>query len=302
MWALRQHLSLTQEEMASELGVRQQTISEWEVGLYRPRGASHTLLSMMAERAGFSYSTGEEGERAALARVGCCGFPGGRRAYYRRFSLAEVQQTFYKLPRRETLEAWRQEAPGGFEFAIKAWQVVTHPGSSPTYRRAGIQVPPEKADRYGLFRPTEEVWQGWLKTLEAARALRARVILFQCPARLTPEREHKENLRRFFRAIQREGFLLAWEPRGSWEEAIIKGLCDELGLVHCADPFEGEPVTGAPWYFRLHGRPRYRHQYTDEELRWLAERWRGQDAYLLFNNSLHMQEDALRFQRLLGKE
>ena len=53
--ALRQHLGLTQQEMASELGTRQQTISEWEVGMYQPRGASATLLSMVAERAGFSY-------------------------------------------------------------------------------------------------------------------------------------------------------------------------------------------------------------------------------------------------------
>lgn len=53
--ALRQHLGLTQQEMASELGTRQQTISEWEVGMYQPRGASAKLLSMVAERAGFGY-------------------------------------------------------------------------------------------------------------------------------------------------------------------------------------------------------------------------------------------------------
>ena len=53
--ALRRHLGLTQDEMARELGTRQQTISEWERGLYRPRGASRTLLKMVAERAGFRY-------------------------------------------------------------------------------------------------------------------------------------------------------------------------------------------------------------------------------------------------------
>src|SRR3990172_5619915 len=37
--ALRRHLSLTQQELADELGTRQQTISEWERGMYRPRGA-----------------------------------------------------------------------------------------------------------------------------------------------------------------------------------------------------------------------------------------------------------------------
>lgn len=53
--ALRRHLGLTQRELAEELGTRQQTISEWETGLYRPRGASATLLSLVAERASFRY-------------------------------------------------------------------------------------------------------------------------------------------------------------------------------------------------------------------------------------------------------
>jgi DNA-binding transcriptional regulator YiaG len=54
--ALRQHLGLTQQEMAEQLGTRQQTISEWETGMYQPRGASSTLLSLIAEKANFKYS------------------------------------------------------------------------------------------------------------------------------------------------------------------------------------------------------------------------------------------------------
>ena len=53
--ALRNHLGLTQRELADRLGTRQQTISEWELGLYRPRGASSTLLSIVAEQARFQY-------------------------------------------------------------------------------------------------------------------------------------------------------------------------------------------------------------------------------------------------------
>jgi DNA-binding transcriptional regulator YiaG len=58
--ALRRHLGLTQDELAREMGTRQQTISEWETGMYRPRGISERLLGMVAERAGFEYgvSTG----------------------------------------------------------------------------------------------------------------------------------------------------------------------------------------------------------------------------------------------------
>ena len=61
---LRTHLGLTQQELAAEMGTRQQTISEWETGMYQPRGASVTLLNLVAERAGFRYGeepeTGEE--------------------------------------------------------------------------------------------------------------------------------------------------------------------------------------------------------------------------------------------------
>ena len=53
--SLRKHLRLSQDELAAELGTRQQTISEWETDRYRPRGASSRLLSIVAERAGFEY-------------------------------------------------------------------------------------------------------------------------------------------------------------------------------------------------------------------------------------------------------
>ena len=59
--ALRGHLDMSQQRMAEELGVRQQTVSEWETGMYRPRGTSSTLLNIIAERADFQYTTGDEG-------------------------------------------------------------------------------------------------------------------------------------------------------------------------------------------------------------------------------------------------
>jgi len=54
--ALRAHLGYTQQRMSEELGTRQQTISEWETGQYCPRGATVTLLNIVAERAGFEYA------------------------------------------------------------------------------------------------------------------------------------------------------------------------------------------------------------------------------------------------------
>ena len=58
--SLRRHLGFSQEELAEEMGTRQQTISEWETGRYRPRGASARLLTIVAERAEFRYGQAEE--------------------------------------------------------------------------------------------------------------------------------------------------------------------------------------------------------------------------------------------------
>lgn len=62
--ALRRHLALTQRELAEKLGTRQQTISEWETGMYKPRGTSSTLLSMTAERAKFRYDASKPKQSA----------------------------------------------------------------------------------------------------------------------------------------------------------------------------------------------------------------------------------------------
>lgn len=59
---LRRYLGVTQGKMAEQLGTRQQTISEWETGMYQPRGASATLLSIVAERSGFKYKVRKHNE------------------------------------------------------------------------------------------------------------------------------------------------------------------------------------------------------------------------------------------------
>ena len=59
---LRRRLGVTQSQLARRLGVRQQTVSEWETGLYAPRGASVTLLRMVSEEAGPEYRTDRNAE------------------------------------------------------------------------------------------------------------------------------------------------------------------------------------------------------------------------------------------------
>ena len=51
--ALRRHMAVDQAGMADVLGVRQQTISEWETGIYAPSRGRSKHLTIIAERAGF---------------------------------------------------------------------------------------------------------------------------------------------------------------------------------------------------------------------------------------------------------
>ncbi len=65
---LRRHMELTQEQLADALGVRQQTVSEWETGQYQPRGASEKLLSIVADSAGYAYGEMEAGGQKSESR------------------------------------------------------------------------------------------------------------------------------------------------------------------------------------------------------------------------------------------
>jgi hypothetical protein len=58
--ALRDHLGLNQAGMAEVLGVRQQTISEWETGVYVPSRSRSKHLDLVAERSGFGYRSARE--------------------------------------------------------------------------------------------------------------------------------------------------------------------------------------------------------------------------------------------------
>jgi uncharacterized protein YecE (DUF72 family) len=76
-------------------------------------------------------------------RIGCSGWnyahwrngvfypprlPAGRLldAYAERFDTVEVNATFYRLPRRDTVASWVERTPPGFLFAVKASRYLTH--------------------------------------------------------------------------------------------------------------------------------------------------------------------------------
>lgn len=59
---LRRHAGLSQEQLAQELNTRQQTISEWERGAYRPRGMAARLLTRVAEDVQFPFESGSQAD------------------------------------------------------------------------------------------------------------------------------------------------------------------------------------------------------------------------------------------------
>jgi uncharacterized protein YecE (DUF72 family) len=227
-------------------------------------------------------------------KVGCCGFAAAQKKYFELFKVIEIQQTFYQLPEIKTAEKWRSAAPRDFEFTMKAWQLITHVPSSPTYRRLRERIDPAKTDRYGGFRATVEVMGAWKRTAEFAKTLGASLIVFQCPASFKPLAQNVKNLRAFFSKIDRGGFAFTWEPRGEWPDDLIRKLCEELDLIHCVDPFKNETLFGGIDSFRLHGAADYVYTYTDKELDILRKKIKGKSTYVMFNNNT-MKEDALRF-------
>jgi uncharacterized protein YecE (DUF72 family) len=237
-----------------------------------------------------------------MITIGCCGWAESQEKYYRDFGVIEVQETFYQPGRLEKYERWKAEAPAGFEFVVKAWQLITHEPSSPTYRR--LRTPPVAAarkNRHGSFRPTEEVLAAWEVTQMIARTLGSSMILFQSPASFRPTLENRKSLRTFFRTIDRGAATLIWEPRDDWDSGDVKHLCSTLDLVHCVDPFKARPLHGRIRYYRLHGRPGYdlRYRYTMQDLRELLRTVDRKRVYILFNN-LSMLRDARRLRRLVA--
>ncbi|MBI4609645.1 MAG: DUF72 domain-containing protein [Candidatus Rokubacteria bacterium] len=234
-----------------------------------------------------------------VIRVGCCGWPVARPRYFATFALVEVQESFYNLPRLATVERWRAAAPAAFEFVLKAPQLITHEPTSPTYRRLRIPLTGAARKRYGAFRPTREVRAAWAETLALARALRSKIVVFQCPASFTPTAAHIRDLTRFFEKVERDGLAFAWEPRGQWPDAEVQTLCRRAHLIHCVDPLLRRPVWGEPAYFRLHGKGGYHYQYSEAELGELRALARAfSEVYVLFNNTA-MFDDARRFLKLL---
>lgn len=256
-------------------------------------------------------------------KVGTCGYsryqpPEGWKEEYKSklqaysdvFGIGEINRTFYKLPMVKTTERWRREAFNGFEFTLKAWQALTHPTSSPTWRKRKDKLTESQKENFGYLRSNQEIIEAWNETKKRAEALEAKVCVIQTPGSFNCTKENEKNMRQLFSEINRGDLELAWEPRGDWKENPdkIKEICNDIDLIHIVDLMRREPVSDHPTsYIRLHGlnpsEYNYDYDYSNEELEELAEKLQDlveshETVYCMFNN-YEMYDNAQKLTEIL---
>ncbi len=211
--------------------------------------------------------------------------------YARHFGTVEINSSFYRLPKREVFEAWREKTPSGFCFAVKASRFLTHV---------------KKLDQ------AEEPLQ---RLLSNAQGLAEKLgpLLFQLPPSLPYA---KERLASFLEVLSyREGpgrIRAALEVRNAtWLCSECYDLLAAAEIALCFSDWPGlkveDPVTAGFLFIRRHGpHELYASKYTEGQLRSEANRtenWvsRGKDVFIYFNNDANAWavEDARTLNRLL---
>ena len=198
--------------------------------------------------------------------------------YGRHYLTVENNNSFYRLPSRETFQGWRDRTPDDFVMTVKASRYLTH------IRR--------------LRDPAEPV----ARLLGAAAGLGRKLgpVLLQLPPTLPADPGLLDAcLREFTVAAARLGVSpvrLAVEPRHDswWTEATRQVLASRDAALCWADR-RGRPMTPqwstASWgYLRFHEGtaqpwPRYGSQALGSWVTRLAGAWPDEaDVYVYFNN------------------
>ncbi|MEU5363551.1 DUF72 domain-containing protein [Streptomyces sp. NPDC005925] len=190
--------------------------------------------------------------------------------YAARFATVEVNNAFYRLPSRETFEAWRERTPAGFVVAVKASRYLTH------IKR--LRDPEEPVER--------------LMSRAAGLGDRLGPVLLQLPPTLRCDPALLDACLACFPAPTR----VAVEPRHpSWWTDEVRAVLTARGAALCWADVRARPVTPlwrtADWgYVRFHeGRAEAWPRYGGQSLRTWAGRisgtWpAGADVYAYFNN------------------
>lgn len=207
--------------------------------------------------------------------------------YARHFGTVEINNTFYHLPRAQTMVSWHDRVPAGFVYAVKASRYITHVKK--------LNDPEESIGRF----------------YELADLLRGRLgpILYQLPPSL-----HKdlERLGAFIKVLPKRNDAVFEFRHKSWYERDTFDLLSRHGIALCIhDMGEAAPprlVTGETVYVRFHGTSaRYAGNYPESTLRDWADWMKDQAAsvraiYAYFNNDVagHAINNAQTLKQIMG--
>lgn len=189
--------------------------------------------------------------------------------YAERFATVEVNATFYRLPRPETVEDWARRTPGDFVVAAKASRYLTH--------ILRLREPREPVER--LMRTLEPLGE------------RLGAVLLQLPPNMRRDLDALDGALRAFPA----GVRVAVEPRErSWFDDDTRALLERRGAALCVADRPGwrPPLwRTADWgYLRLHqGRasppPCYGRGALDSWARRLADCFAAADDVFVYLNN-----------------
>ena len=190
--------------------------------------------------------------------------------YARHFNTVEINNSFYRLPTPQTFEAWRENAPRDFVFAVKASRFITHMKKLKDAKRS--------SEKFFLATDYLEKKLG--------------PILFQLPPRW---KLNIDRLAEFLEALPDEHRYAIEFRDESWLVTEVFQLLRKYKAAFCIHDFADMKVpievTADFAYIRFHGptSAKYWGSYSKAELRKWAQRidgWRRElsSVYVYFNN------------------
>jgi uncharacterized protein YecE (DUF72 family) len=202
------------------------------------------------------------------------------------FKTVEINNSFYQLPKQETLANWRDSTQSDFIFAVKASRYITHMKKL------------KEGDK--TFQPLAEI----VKVLEPKLG----PILFQLPPKWG---FNAGRLTEFVNALPRD-YQYVFEFRDpSWFNRRAYDILKRSGAAFCIYELAGrlspKEITADFVYVRLHGpKAAYQGQYDTRTLAGWAgafSTWAGQgkQIFCYFDNDErgYAAQDALRLQQMI---
>ena len=208
--------------------------------------------------------------------------------YADHFDTVEINSSFYHLPKASTFEKWRDQAPPGFCYAVKANKFIT--------QAKKLNECEEPLDRM----------------MAATRHMGDRLgpMLYQLPPSLGINLQRLES---FLRLVPADVTNVFEFRHKSWYVPETYALIDRYGASFCIHDMPGSAservAVGPAVYIRFHGgEGKYWGRYSDERLLgwadWIVEQARGgRRCWCYFNNDIdaHAIRDAQTLRSMVGQ-